>query len=625
WEVERDDAARQRFGRQVAEKAEALKEEARKATELARQGRLGEAERLLGDIEKRAHATASAAEVLARRGGVDYSETAGLVKAPARGRVPPPVAATRPVPPGATEDNGPAEGRPESDRIAVLRPSVAAKPMLLGMPEPTVPVLRPPPRRDPAGTVRLEGTVAATPEVPLVPETPSGEHGRLTGLGTYLRYPDAKDWKALTDGRRDVAGAVSARPAAAGESRSARPDALDRDETVQRLWDNATTLRSAKKFPEAIGVLDRLVAIDPNDERAKRWRQDLAYLEAQKREVDVRSGNTRGRVTAHFFADELDGVQAALEGVSKARETLEREARRQEKVKFNVSDLAERSGNGRELAEFVTRNYSWAFTGHPSGQDVNGIVVQDGKAVNLGAIPRRMDTLTIAGGTLLSHSDFDGDALLVHADDSGSLVVENRPDAVANVETVLERLRLNLGQRVGVASRNFYVDAGTAEAAGIRWKTGANGVRYAVVNEGQLRGVMDVEQRGTGAALSGQLPPRDAYQEAVVGTDALIANGVAVSISRAEDVRNTLTYNGNALPVAHDDYLIVDNGAYLTAVKSGRMQHWSVEVEPVRFPGVPAAVVVPTVGYTVKFEKTLLDVSDRVELSADYTWQGDER
>ncbi|HUU93514.1 MAG TPA: hypothetical protein VM238_20170, partial [Phycisphaerae bacterium] len=47
WEVERDDAARQRFGRQVAEKAEALKEEARKATELARQGRLGEAERLL--------------------------------------------------------------------------------------------------------------------------------------------------------------------------------------------------------------------------------------------------------------------------------------------------------------------------------------------------------------------------------------------------------------------------------------------------------------------------------------------------------------------------------------------------------------------------------------------------
>jgi len=48
-------------------------------------------------------------------------------------------------------------------------------------------------------------------------------------------------------------------------------------------------------------------------------------------------------------------------------------------------------------------------------------------------------------------------------------------------------------------------------------------------------------------------------------------------------------------------------------------------VEPVRFPGVPAAVVVPTVGYTVRFEKTLLDVSDRVELIADYTWQGDER
>ena len=136
---------------------------------------------------------------------------------------------------------------------------------------------------------------------------------------------------------------------------------------------------------------------------------------------------------------------------------------------------------------------------------------------------------------------------------------------------------------------------------------------------------MAVEQRNTGAEVSGQLPPRDAYQETVVGTDALIANSGLVAISRAADERNTLIYNGNTLQVAHDDYLIVDNGGYLTAVKSGRMQHWSVEVEPVRFPGVPAAVVVPTVGYTVKFEKTLLDATDTLELVADYTWEGDER
>jgi len=69
----------------------------------------------------------------------------------------------------------------------------------------------------------------------------------------------------------------------------------------------------------------------------------------------------------------------------------------------------------------------------------------------------------------------------------------------------------------------------------------------------------------------------------------------------------------------------VDNGRYLTAVKTGRMQHWATEAPPVRFPGVPAAVTVPVVGRTVKFEKTLLDPGDSLELVAEYTWQGEEK
>jgi hypothetical protein len=196
--------------------------------------------------------------------------------------------------------------------------------------------------------------------------------------------------------------------------------------------------------------------------------------------------------------------------------------------------------------------------------------------------------------------------------------------AVERLREVLGRLRLNLGQRVGVASQNFFVDAGTARLAGIAWKQGANNVRYAVVNEGQLRALMDVEQRDPGAVRLAGLP-RNAYQEAVVGTDALLANGLVVNISRAGDDANSLSYNGNTLAVTHDDYLLVDNGEYVTAVKSGRMQHWSAEAEPVRFPGVPAAVVVPAVGRTLKFEKTLLDPSDSTELVAEYTWEGDER
>jgi hypothetical protein len=55
------------------------------------------------------------------------------------------------------------------------------------------------------------------------------------------------------------------------------------------------------------------------------------------------------------------------------------------------------------------------------------------------------------------------------------------------------------------------------------------------------------------------------------------------------------------------------------------MHHWTTEAAPVRFPGVPAVVAVPVVGRTVKFEKTLLDASDSLELVADYSWQGDEK
>jgi hypothetical protein len=151
-----------------------------------------------------------------------------------------------------------------------------------------------------------------------------------------------------------------------------------------------------------------------------------------------------------------------------------------------------------------------------------------------------------------------------------------------------------------------------------------NGVRYAVINEGQLLGLLDIEQR---RAAPGAPPflTQEVHQEAVVGTQAVLANGGQVTIARAADDWNSLDYNGNDVRVAHDDYLLLDNGTYLTAVKSGRMQHWSAEVEPVRFPGVPAVVMVPAVGRTVKFEKTLLDAGDALDLVTDYSWEGDAK
>jgi hypothetical protein len=257
--------------------------------------------------------------------------------------------------------------------------------------------------------------------------------------------------------------------------------------------------------------------------------------------------------------------------------------------------------------------------------NMDGIVV-DAKAA--ARIVQSQGQVSLNGGAMHfvnGATRFDGvnDAVDLQVT-NGNLAVANDTDIAGNVQVVLERLRTNLGQRVAVGSRNTLLTVDAARAAGIAWQQGANGVTYAVINEGQLLSLMDIEQRmpiGHRAAA----PRGEVRQDAVVGTPAVLANGGMVSIAQAADNANTLSYNGNTLRVAHDDYLLVDNGRYLTAVKTGRMQHWATETPPVRFPGVPAAVTVPVVGRTVKFEKTLLDPGDSLELVAEYTWQGEEK
>ncbi len=301
--------------------------------------------------------------------------------------------------------------------------------------------------------------------------------------------------------------------------------------------------------------------------------------------------------------------------LSEAKTAIHEKSRDLDKVQFSVNDVAGDDANGDKLANFIESNYSWAFRGGQA--EAAGLGAQPAARAgayffNAGEAP---DSMTGAGrGPGWGRLHVTG----------GSLVVANDPASVSRIQTVLERLRTNMGQRVSVASRNIFMPGRTAGAVGVQWETGANGVRYAVINEGQLMGLLDVEQRRHETS-SAATPARNAYQEAVVGTEALLANGQVVAVERAADAGNTLGYNGNSFQVAHDDYVVVDNGTYLTAVKSGRMQHWTTEAAPVRFPGVPAAVVVPAVGHTVKFEKTLLDASDALELAVDYTWEGEER
>jgi hypothetical protein len=355
--------------------------------------------------------------------------------------------------------------------------------------------------------------------------------------------------------------------------------------------------------------------------------------------------------------------------LEEARQAVANTARGLGTVNFSVEGIAQGKDDEKKLADFVQTNYGWALqanatgggpgavgqvTGNgamvtpptvqmTNGQEVATLTLNGGNAYT-GVTTLTGGTLTL-GGTVVQagnlkvpapqgqNSWFDsngaavtnsaGAQVTINAGD-GTLAVTNDATAAGNVAAVLNRLRANLGQSVAVGSRNIFVDPGAARAAGIEWKNGANGVTYAVLDEGQLLSLMDIEQRVSNDAKA-VAPQGDVRQDTVVGTPAFLPNGAVVSIARALDVGNTYSYIGNDVTVGHDDYLVVNNGGYLTAVKSARMRHWTAESEPVRFPGVPAAVTVPVVGRTVKFEKTLVDASDTLELVVDYSWQGDEK
>jgi len=84
-----------------------------------------------------------------------------------------------------------------------------------------------------------------------------------------------------------------ARRAAAEADRRERQrreaDRREREQKLDQYWQRAKELRKSMQFGEAIQVLDRLLAVDSTDERARRWREDLLYLEAQQRQVGIRS------------------------------------------------------------------------------------------------------------------------------------------------------------------------------------------------------------------------------------------------------------------------------------------------------------------------------------------------
>jgi len=186
-----------------------------------------------------------------------------------------------------------------------------------------------------------------------------------------------------------------------------------------------------------------------------------------------------------------------------------------------------------------------------------------------------------------------------------------------------EKLGFNLGQKVQVSSINLDIPAQAANQLGASFQTGNNGVVFTVVDEAQFRTLVELDSRKNRFGRSVPMNPRG--QDTIVGTDALLANAWTANVRFAADRANTIDVNGNPINLAHDQYILIDNGSFLTAVRAGEMQHWTERSAPVQLADVPQDIDVPRVGQMVKFEKTLVEPDDELVLRASYSWKGEGR
>jgi len=179
----------------------------------------------------------------------------------------------------------------------------------------------------------------------------------------------------------------------------------------------------------------------------------------------------------------------------------------------------------------------------------------------------------------------------------------------------------NFGQKVDVNSRNLNVSSGVSRQLGVTFKTGKNNLRFATVDEATFRTLNELDAGNKRKVAA----PNQRLQETIIGTNALVANGMLANVAFGADVGNELNIADNPIKLQHEDYILIDNGGYLTAVKAGQMQHWTQAPAAVQFAEVPQDIDVPALGRLVRFEKTLVDPTDDLVIRAAYSWKGDTR
>ena len=247
------------------------------------------------------------------------------------------------------------------------------------------------------------------------------------------------------------------------------------------------------------------------------------------------------------------------------------------------------------FARYLDYNYDWQLSA----------ANQRGRAPALGDVPvlgRLFSNRAVVDRTFSNGATFAGSADTVVAAD------------------LARKLQMNLGQNVRVNSIDLGVTAAQASSLGVTFTEGANGLRYATADEAQFRTLAELAAR----QIAGN-GDNSRSQFTIIGTDALLSNGMTANVRYAGDRTNTLDIADNDFQLENERYVLIDNGGTVTAVRADRMQHWTELPSSNPFAVVPQTIEVPRVGQRVKLEKTLVEPTDELVIQVEYVWKGATR
>ncbi len=200
---------------------------------------------------------------------------------------------------------------------------------------------------------------------------------------------------------------------------------------------------------------------------------------------------------------------------------------------------------------------------------------------------------------------------------NGKLIVTHTPEVQGQIRELLANTRKNWGQKVNIRSYNHSNGMNVVFFdSHVKFTEGKNHARYAVVDEGQVRAMVELGQKQSRTAVFEENPIAN---DVAVGNRTTIANNDQLTIVASNDRGNRIDYLDNGVFVPHGKYLVVDNNGYFTVVGATQTYRWDERIPAQRIViDVPPQIDLPLVGRVVKFEKTLLQPEDEPVLRASY-------